>query len=149
MWEQTMQTFAQQSKKPQKYKQYTNFAYEILLQSHTQAGHLIAVSQDDENGRVLVRRDDAPGTGHIVDLDKKTCTCLQFQDWQLPYAHAWRAISFLKETPHFYITNFWTLRSYRAAYLNRLEPVLIRDLKPDGTTKYVFPTLLSRLALTL
>lgn len=52
------------------------------------------ICHPQRRGKGVVRLLNSAGAGWIVDIDARMCTCLEWQDLWLPYAHAWCAAEF-------------------------------------------------------
>lgn len=69
---------------------------------------------------------EAPSGGqHIVEMDARTCTCLEFQDRKLPCKHA---IAVCKEhnlEPEDYVSIIYSVEEYRSTYQGALPPVMM------------------------
>ena len=66
-----------------------------------------------------------------MKLAERDCTCLAFQDYQSPCAHAITACRYDGEDPLGYFLWCYTLEYYRKSYIKSLQPTSIEDLYVD------------------
>ena len=76
---------------------------------------------------------EIPDTGikHIVDLEKKTCECTNFQEYESPCTHAIAACRYASIDPFKKFRKYYKLRVYRETYSWFVQPVSIQDLESD------------------
>ncbi len=79
---------------------------------------------------------------HAVSLELKTCSCLQFQDFNLPCCHAF-SLS-LKEKTDLYllVSPSYTMAAYRSQYSVLMFSVLTADLQLELTCRATAHTVL-------
>ena len=63
------------------------------------------------------------GSHHIVDLEAKTCTCHDFQDYEMPCDHAVALCMKQEREPEDFISPIFTIAEYKATYQSFLHPI--------------------------
>lgn len=61
--------------------------------------------------------------GHVVDLERKTCSCRSWDMTGIPCAHAMSAILYMNQQLEEYLAKWYTSSTYSATYSNLLNPV--------------------------
>ena len=125
IWQIMMAKFYEREHRRQKTTRLTNYAYDYLALQETESRQFYAVPSDGIKAMVI----SAQNTYHyIVDLDKKTCTCLEFQDQNLPCKHACTACREYHLDAESYVGEAYTLEVYRKTYERSFIPFLYQDL---------------------
>jgi hypothetical protein len=62
-------------------------------------------------------------SANVVNLDRRTCTCCQWQKLGLPCTHACAAILYRRESVEQYTEEVFTSRSYRETYSMVIQPL--------------------------
>jgi hypothetical protein len=64
------------------------------------------------------------GKEHVVDLEKRTCSCTRFQEYQAPCSHAIVAARHQYVDPYSLFDHAYTLVSYRYMYRIQIFPMV-------------------------
>jgi hypothetical protein len=91
-------------------------------------GHITSNIVESLNGTLQIVDDD--GKDWIVDLERRTCTCLMFQEHGVPCPHAIIAARVRRVDPYTLFSDVFTLWTYRYTYRASIHPVIVRDLEP-------------------
>ena len=75
------------------------------------------------------------GSHHIVDLEAKTCTCHDFQDYEMQCDHAVALCMKQEREPEDFVSPIFTIAEYKATYQSFLQPIDLNvlaaaDVKP-------------------
>lgn len=65
---------------------------------------------------------------YAVDLENRTCSCINFQDQLFPCVHSLALLMALKKSPYDYIASFYFLEEYKKTYGTPLEPISLHHL---------------------
>ena len=80
----------------------------------------------DDNTAMVVATSDSHH--HIVDLEVRTCTCLEFQDLGIPCQHACATCTEYHCDPEMYVEASYSLIAYCNTYNRPFSPFTTRDL---------------------
>ena len=91
------------------------------------------VSQLAEDEAVVDHANVVSRSSYLVNLAESSCSCLLWQDLQLPCRHAIAFLRFKQIDPETRICRAFSLESYRQAYTGRLNGIALAQLEPDDT----------------
>ena len=109
--------------------QITDFCYQYLKQQNLESRAYYVVPSDNNRAMVVALKD-----GHhcIVDLDAMKCTCLEFQDRQIPCRHACAVCMHYHRNAEDYInTTAYSVDTYRSTYERPMPPFTSEHLSSD------------------
>ncbi|XP_040998961.1 uncharacterized protein LOC121244794 [Juglans microcarpa x Juglans regia] len=78
------------------------------------------------------------GRSYVVDLEKRTCSCLTWDMTGIPCLHAYICIVYSEQNPKGYVHHYYSVEMWRVAYEPLIYPMPSKD--QWLTTKYEKPT---------
>jgi hypothetical protein len=121
-----METFCERRERVQTSPELTNQAKAGFDARYEKCRRYRAMLADES----IVQIVDDDGKDWIVDLDRRTCTCLKFQEHGGPCPHAIMAARARRVDPYTLFSDAFTLATYRYTYQASIYPVIVRDLEP-------------------
>ncbi|XP_019106127.1 uncharacterized protein LOC109135467 [Beta vulgaris subsp. vulgaris] len=79
-----------------------------------------------------------------VSLNNHTCVCGAWQLSGLPCKHAMRAIHTMREDPHKYVSNWYSVQLYKKAYSGNIKSIPDQEQWTDSTHPLIQPPTLKR-----
>ena len=120
-----MAKFYERKHRRQKTTRLTNYAYDYLATQEAESRQFYAILSDGTKAMIV----SAQNAHHyLIDLEEKTCTCLAFQDQEIPCKHACTAYHEYCLNAKGYMGEAYTLETYRKTYERFLTPFLYQDL---------------------
>jgi hypothetical protein len=121
-----METFCERRERVQTSPDLTNHAKAGFEARYKKCRRYRAIPADEGIVQVI----DDNGKDWIVDLERRTCTCLMFQEHGGPCTHAIMAARARRFDPYTLFSDVFTLSTYRYTYQASMHPVIVRDLEP-------------------
>jgi hypothetical protein len=137
IWSSVMETFCERRERPQTSTDLTSQA-KAGFEARYEKSRRYRVIPADEN---IVQVIDEDGKDWIVDLERRSCTCLMFQEHGGPCGHAIMAARARRVDPYALFSNAFTFSTYRYTYQASMYPVSVRELEPGPGC---LPPLISR-----
>ena len=126
IWSSVMETFCERRERVQTSPDLTNQAKAGFEARYEKCRRYRAIPADESIVQVI----DDDGKDWIVDLERRSCTCLMFQEHGGPCTHAIMAARARRVDPYTLFSNAFTLSTYRYTYQASIHPVIVRDLEP-------------------
>ena len=123
IWNRLMTDIHKRSRKSHKNSWVMDYASQYISNELKEVGRYTALSSSSQV--IMVQAPN--GTSHIVDLEKQTYTCLDFQNKKLPCCHALRACQEYNLEPESYIDRWYTLETYCHTYELPMLPIRMED----------------------
>lgn len=105
----------------------TDFAQEWIVRQKQLSRTCTAVASSQEQFTVLNK-----AVGFVVDLNARTCSCLDWQDLQLPCRHALAAIATTSRPINDFVPPAYHISTYKQIYTGVTMPLELRDLDNFG-----------------
>jgi hypothetical protein len=126
IWSSVMETFCERRERAQTSPDLTNHAKAGFEVRYEKCRRYRAIPADESIVQVI----DDNGKDWIVDLERRTCTCLMFQEHGGRCSHAIMAARARRLDPYILFSDAFTLSTYRYTYQASIHPVTVRDLEP-------------------
>ena len=126
IWSSVMETFCERRERVQNSIELTNQAKAGFDTRYEKSRRYRAIPADENIVQVM----DEEGKDWIVDLEKRTCTCLMFQEYGGPCGHAIMAARARGVDPYALFSTAFTFLTYRYTYQPPMHPISVRDLEP-------------------
>ena len=121
IWNHVMNMFFERRIKTFKNNRFTDLAT-TWLEKEAQASATYRVFSSTMQRAVV----EAPSGGqHIVDMEARTCSCLEFQDRRLPCKHAIAVCKQHNLAPEDYVNVIYRMEEYRSTYQGVLPPIIM------------------------
>ena len=122
-----MNTIYKRRYSKQKSNTLTDYAWTHLEKERQKTGTYRIQSSTHERASLIALN------GHIqtVNLAQRTCTCQDFQEYEMPCRHAQQVIHDRGLDVEDYISNFYTLDEYRRTYLDFLPPINPQEINEE------------------
>jgi hypothetical protein len=101
----------------------TDFAQEWIVRQKQLCRTYTAVASSQEQFTVFNK-----SVGYVVDLNARTCSCLDWQDLQLPCRHALAAIAITSRPINDFVPPAYHISTYKQIYTGVTMPLELRDL---------------------
>ncbi|KAF4237542.1 hypothetical protein CNMCM6805_006873 [Aspergillus fumigatiaffinis] len=105
----------------------TDFAQEWIMRQTQLSRTYTAVASSQEQFTVFNK-----AVGFVVDLNARTCSCLDWQDLQLPCRHALAAIATTSRPINDFVPPAYHTSTYKQIYTGVTMPLELRDLDNFG-----------------
>lgn len=69
-------------------------------------------------------------------METRSCTCLKFQENQIPCSHAWACICALGKAPNAYFPSILSIETWKQTYSKNWNPVNIENLSFESQSCY-------------
>lgn len=126
IWSSVMETFCKRRERAQKSPDLTNHAKAGFEARYEKCRRYSAISAEESIVQII----DDDGKDWIVDVERRTCSCLMFQEHGGPCTHAIMAARARRLDPHTLFSDVFTLSTYRYTYQASMHPVIVRDFEP-------------------
>jgi len=126
IWSSVMETFCERRERLQISPDLTNQAKAGFEARYEKARRYRVIPADENIAQVI----DGEGKDWIVDLERRICTCLMFQEYGGPCGHAIMTARARKVDPYTLFSDAFTFSTYRYTYQASMHPVIIRELEP-------------------
>ena len=131
IWNQCMDKLYERHKLGHKTDRVTDYAWRWIQNGRKQSAEYTVQNSRPFCGIVTT----GTGSHHIVDLEAKTCTCHDFQDYEMPCDHAVALCIKQEREPEDFVSPIFTIAEYKATYQSFLQPIDLNvlaaaDVKP-------------------
>ena len=131
IWNQCMDKLYEWHKLEHKTDRVTDYAWRWIQDGRKQSAEYTVQNSRPFCGIVTT----GTGSHHIVDLEAKTCTCHDFQDYEMPCDHAVALCMKQEREPEDFVSPIFTIAEYKATYQSFLHPIDLNvlaaaDVKP-------------------
>ena len=131
IWNQCMEKLYERHKLKYKTDKVTDYAWRWIQDGRKQSAEYTVQNSRPFRGIVTT----GTGSHHIVDLEAKTCTCHDFQDYEMPCDLAVALCLKQEREPEDFVSPVFTIAEYKATYRSFLQPIDLNvlpaaDVKP-------------------
>ena len=129
-----METFCERRERVQTSPELTNQAKAGFDTRYEKCRRYRAMTADESIVQVV----DDDGKDWIVDLERRTCTCLMFQEHGGPCPHAAMAARARRVDPYTLFSNAFTLATYRYTYQASILSHIVKHKREKATSHWIF-----------
>ena len=132
IWHGIMKQFYDRREKKHFTEKYTRFYNKYWEIERESSGHYLVQPQSRSTGAALVKRGESSHGGRLVNLDQRTCTCLEWQDRRFPCRHAIAVMRYFKvENQVEPQLKRFIVEAYKKMYEGSLRPSPWTNITPE------------------
>jgi hypothetical protein len=129
IWAELMETLYKRKGKKHQSIRLTDFARCYIEKQYRLAGEYTARMSEIDVAIVTHRS----GKDQLVQLGEGKCTCLEFQDYEMPCRHAIAVCIHTGQEPEDFISRYYKMDVYRKTYELSMHLIQIQELQADDS----------------